>query len=123
MLTNEKPVFEGSFKQQLEEMSELIDWLWTEHDISFVKAGDDKVYAFGGNNHILVFDEAKWNGLIEFISPAGAITIKPVNKSGNFEVASPTLDEKGIITALTEGIAIIRNYYRNRYWRTPKPTA
>src|SRR5829696_989631 len=110
---SEKPSFTGSFSKQLGEMSDLIDWLWNEHDMSFVKAGDDKVYAFGGNNYLLVFDESKWNGLIEFITPKGAVTIKP-GENGVFEVASTTLDEKGIKNLFTEGLDVIRQYYENR---------
>jgi hypothetical protein len=119
---SEKPSFTGSFSKQLGEMSDLIDWLWSEHDTSFVKAGDDKVYAFGGNNYLLVFDESRWNGLIEFITPKGAVTIK-LGENGVFEVASPTLDEKGIKNLFTEGLGVIRQYYENRYWKTPKSSS
>ena len=51
--------FKGPYQKHLTELAELIDWLWTEHDKSFVKAGDDRVYAFGGNGYIIVLDEAK----------------------------------------------------------------
>ena len=118
-VVSDSPVFKGTYSKELIEMSELLDWLWKEHDLSFVKAGDDKVYAFGGNNHLVVFDESRWNGLIEFIAPGGVVTIKP-GENGSFEVASPTLDETGIKSLLKEGLETIRKYYENRYWKTPK---
>ena len=51
--------FEGPFQKQLSELATLIDWLETEHDNSYVKAGDDKVYAFGGGGSVLVLDESE----------------------------------------------------------------
>ena len=120
-VVSDSPVFKGTYSKELIEMSELLDWLWKEHDLSFVKAGDDKVYAFGGNNHLVVFDESRWKGLIEFIAPGGVVTIRP-GENGNFEVASPTLDETGIKSLFREGLEMIRKYYENRYWKTPKST-
>jgi hypothetical protein len=111
--------FKGTFSKQLTELRDLIDWLWREHDVSYVKAGDDKVFAFGGNNHIVVMDESRWDGLIEFITPKGGVTIKPA-EGGNFDVSSGELDEKSIKAIFKEGIDFIKNYYENRYWKTPK---
>jgi hypothetical protein len=111
--------FKGKFSKQLSDLRDLIDWLWQEHDLSYVKAGDDKVYAFGGNNHIVVMDESRWDGMIEFITPKVGITIKP-GEGGEFEVSGGDLDEKALKDQLQEGIDYIRTYYENRYWNTPK---
>src|ERR1044071_546816 len=75
--TSTKRNFAGPYKALLSELAELIDWLWKEHDQSFVKAGDNKVYAFGGDGYVLVFDESQWDGMIELMAPNGAFTIKP----------------------------------------------
>jgi hypothetical protein len=114
-----QPEFKGTFSKQLTELRDFIEWLWKEHGMSYVKAGDDKVYAFGGNNHILVMDESKWSGLIEFVTPKGAITIKPA-ENNNFEVAGTDLDDKTIKEAITEGISQLRSHYEKRYWKTPQ---
>jgi hypothetical protein len=117
--TSTHPNFSGPYKDLLEELANLIDWLWTEHDKSFVKAGDDKVYAFGGDGYVLVFDESQWGGLIEFMTPKGAFTIKP-GDDGNTSVTSTVQDEKASKQLFKEGISAIRNYYEKRYWTTPK---
>jgi hypothetical protein len=117
--TSTHPNFSGPYKALLEELASLIDWLWTEHDKSFVKAGDDKVYAFGGDGYVLVFDESQWGGLIEFMTPKGAFTIKP-GDDGNTNVTSTVQDEKASKQLFQEGINAIRNYYEKRYWTTPK---
>ncbi|MBI3651353.1 MAG: hypothetical protein HY231_10070 [Acidobacteria bacterium] len=111
--------FKGAFSKQLTELRELIDWLWQEHGVSYVKAGDDKVYAFGGEQHIVVMDESRWDGLIEFITPKGGITIKPT-EGGNFDVSGGDLDEKSIKEMFKEGIDFIKQYYESRYWKTPQ---
>jgi len=115
--------FEGPFQKQLTELASLIDWLETEHDKSYVKAGDDKVYAFGGGGSVLVLDESVWNGLIELITPDGGVSMKPAD-NGLIVVTGPGAeDEKTLKARLRTGIEGIRNYYENRYWSTPKTSA
>ena len=111
--------FRGPYQKNLTELAELIDWLWSEHDKSFVKAGDDRVYAFGGNGYILVLDESKWDGSIEFITPSGTLTIKP-GEGGVIAVEAANQDEKGIKQLLKSGTEGLRGYYERRYWSTPK---
>lgn len=115
--------FEGPFENQLTQLASLIDWLETEHDKSYVKAGDDKVYAFGGGGSVLVLDESVWNGLIELITPDGGVSMKPAD-NGRISVTGPAAeDERTLKARLRTGIEGIRNYYENRYWSTPKTSA
>ena len=110
--------FDGPFKELLTELSSLIDWLQSEHDKSYVKAGDDKVYAFGGDGFVVVLDESVWRGLIELITPKGGVSIKPV-EDGKVGVTSAVEGEAAIKELLADGIEGIRKYYENRYWTTP----
>ncbi len=116
---SKQPEFKGPMSNQLAELRDLIDWLWKEHGVSYVKAGDNRVYAFGDIKYLVVFDESKWDGVIEFITPKGAVTIKP-GENFNFDVSGTDLDEKTIKLIFKEGIDYIRNYYENRYWKTPQ---
>jgi len=111
--------FEGPYKESLKELASLIDWLRKEHDKSFVKAGDDKVYAFGGDGHIVVLDESIWNGLIEVVTPKGGVAIKPA-EDGKISVTSTIEGEQAIRDLLHDGIEGVRRAYENRYWSTPK---
>lgn len=113
-----QPSFTGPYKDQLAELANLIDMLSTEHGLSFVKAGDDKVYAFGGNGYIIVLDESRWSGLIEFLTPGGALTIKP-DESGNTTVQADKADEAKIKQLLKDGIDGVRRYYEKKYWKSP----
>ena len=111
--------FEGPFKESLKELASLIDWLRTEHDKSFVKAGDDKVYAFGGDGYVVVLDESVWSGLIEVVTPKGGVAIKP-GDDGTLSVTSTVEGEQVIRQLLQDGIEGVRRSYENRYWSTPK---
>jgi len=110
--------FEGPYKALLTELASLIEWLQTEHDKSYVKAGDDKVFAYGGDGFVLVLDETVWNGLIEFVTPKGALSIKP-GEDGKITVTSTVTDEAAVKGLLRDGIDSLRRYYENRYWTTP----
>jgi hypothetical protein len=110
--------FKGPYAKPLAELADLIHWLVAKHDKSFVKAGDDKVYAFGGDGFVLVLDEATWERLIELFTPKGAVSIKP-NGDGLL-VEGSSQDEKELTTILREGISGIKQYYEDRYWTTPQ---
>jgi hypothetical protein len=114
--------FTGPYQALLTELAGLIDWLWKEHDKSFVKAGDNKVYAFGGNGYVLVFDESQWGGMIELMAPSGAFTIKP-GEDGKITATSTNADEKASKQLFKEALDRIRSYYEQRYWNTPKTSA
>jgi len=115
----DRPNFTGPYQTELSQLADVIDWLWREHDKSFVKAGDDKVYAFGGDGSILVLDERQWSGLIELITPAGSLQIKP-GDDGKISIVAPEQDTAAIKKILGEGASGLRRYYEDRYWSTPK---
>jgi hypothetical protein len=114
--------FKGPYKELLGELSSLIYWLQTEHDKSYVKAGDDKIYAFGGDGFVLVLDESVWDGLIELITPKGGLSLKP-GGDGQISVASAVEGEAALKAILREGVDGLRRYYENRYWSTPTTAA
>ena len=114
-----EPNFKGPYKELLKELSDLIDWLHTEHDKSYVKAGDNKVYAFGGDGFVVVLDESAWAGLIELITPKGGVSIKP-GEDGSFSITSAVEGEAAVKQLLRDGIDGVKTAYENRYWSTPK---
>ena len=119
--TSTQTDYSGPYKKELSALGEVVDWLWKEHGQSFVKAGDDKVYAFGGNGFVIVFDESKWEGLVELMTPKGAATIKP-DESGKLVVDAANFDEKAVREILNQGAEGLRRYYEKRYWSTPNPS-
>src|SRR5439155_5320432 len=113
--------FEGPYKDLLAELASLIEWLQTEHDVSYVKAGDDKIYAYGGDGFVFVMDESGLSGLIELITPKGALSINPAD-DGTITVTAAE-SEAAAKEILREGIDGVRRYYENRYWSTPTTSA
>lgn len=114
--------FEGPYKELLSELASLIDWLQSEHDKSYVKAGDDKIYAFGGDGFVVVLDESVFDGLIELVTPKGGVSIKP-GDGGKISVTSVAEGEAPVKQLLRDGIDGVRRAYENRYWSTPKTTS
>ncbi len=110
--------FSGPYKALLGELSELIDWLKATHDLSFVKAGDNAVYAYGGDGNVVVFDESVWDGLVELLTPNTTFAIKP-DAEGKITVTSSNADDKAGKQSFKEALAAIRRYYETRYWKTP----
>jgi hypothetical protein len=110
--------FTGPHASALLKLADVIDRLCAEHDTSFVKAGDNKVYAFGGNGYIAIFDEAKWDGVIELITPKGTLSIKK-DPSGGVEVTSAVKETDAITEIISDGARGLDDYYQNRYWSTP----
>ena len=120
-MSNGKPEqpFSGPYKGLLDDLSTLITWLNANHDLSFVQAGDNSVFAYGGNGYVVVFDESIWGGLIELVTPGCTFSIKAGDDS-KITVASTNPDEKASKRSFKEALAAIRHYYENRYWKTPK---
>jgi hypothetical protein len=111
--------FEGPYEELLAELASLIDWLQCEHDQSYVKAGDERVYAFGGEGFVVVLDESVWDGLIELVTPKGGVSIKP-GDDGKISITSAAEDEATVKQLVRDGIDGVRRAYGNRYWSTPK---
>ena len=114
--------FSGPYKGLLGELSELIDWLNADHDVSFVKAGDNALFAYGGDGFVVIFDETIWGGLVELLTPGCTFAIK-LGEDGKVIVTSSNADEKASKQSFKEAIAAIRKYYETRYWHTPNTAA
>src|SRR5690242_11027357 len=105
--------FSGPYKDLLTDLAELIDWVNTNHDVSFVKAGDNAVYAYGGDGYTVVFDETLWRGLVELQAPDCTFAIKP-GEDGRVAVTSSNADEKISKQRFKDAIKAIRDYYETR---------
>jgi hypothetical protein len=119
-MSSNQPNFAGPFESALTKLGATIDNLWSDHGTSFVKAGDDKVYAIGEAGYIVVFDENRWGGLVEILTPKVTISVRPVPGQSGLSVTAPDLDEAKINQLLNETAEAISGYYGKRYWHTPK---
>jgi hypothetical protein len=117
--SQEKPAFSGPYKELLGELAELITWVEENHDLSFVKAGDNQVFAYGGDGNVAVFDETLWQGLVELNTASCTFAIKP-GENGQVTVTSSDPDEKASKKKFKEAVAAIRHYYESRYLKAPQ---
>jgi len=111
--------FKGPFKDALSDLASTLEDLLADHGTSFVKAGDDRVFALGGGGYVVVLDERKWDGLVEVLTPEATISVRPTAE-GNHDASAPNLDQSAVTNKLREANSRIRDYYGKRYWKTPK---
>jgi len=119
-MTTNQPDFSGPFEAALTRLASTINEIWADHGTSFVKAGDDRVYAMGGAGYIVVFDENRWGGLVEVLTPKVTISIRPVSGQSTLSVTAPDTDETKLNQLLEETARALQDYYGKRYWHTPK---
>ena len=113
-MSSNQPDFAGPFEGPLTKLASTVDEVWSDHGTSFVKAGDDKVYALGGAGYIVVFDENRWGGLVEVLTPKVTISIRPVPGQSTLSVTAPDVDETRLKQLLEETAVAVSDYYAKR---------
>jgi hypothetical protein len=114
MTTATSPAFSGPYQEALTNLADVVEKVWADHDTSFVKAGDDKVYALGGAGYVVVMDERKWEGLVEILTPDATISTRP-GEGGTIAVTAPNLEESDIKKHLKATADHLIEYYQKRY--------
>lgn len=110
--------FPAFFANSLTELSDTIESLTRDHGTSFVNAGAEQVYALGDSPYVIAFDSKRWTGITEVFTPKGTITIKP-GDDGKLALSADGLDDKTINKLIKQCCEKVREYYDNRYWKTP----
>jgi hypothetical protein len=88
-----------------------------DHRVAFIAAGDEKIYAYGGNGMVAVVSEKLFDGLVELETPRGTIRIEP-DADRRIAVTRATGEaEADLDGALAEAARTIDQYYARRYWR------
>jgi hypothetical protein len=83
----DKPVFKGEYTALLDEVFKLLVRLWDEHYTSPVFAGDEMIFALGGNGYSVVFSHLGFNTLVELRTPQGGIDLRPDASAGAVTIA------------------------------------
>jgi hypothetical protein len=109
----EKPVFKGEYRAILDEVYELLIRLWEEHNTSPVFAGDEMIFALGGNGYSVVFSHLGFQTLVELRTPQGGIDLRPEASSGGVTIAKVDSPEgvppQKLLRDLMKGLV---DYYR-----------
>lgn len=109
----ERPAFKGEHVELLDQLYDLIVRLWKEHYTSPVFAGDEMIFALGGNGYTVVISHLGFKALVETQTPRGAIDLRPDPESGAVSIArvdSP--DELQADELLRELMTGIVDYYQ-----------
>ncbi len=89
----ERPLFKGEHVELLNEFYDLVVRLWGEHYTSPVFAGDEMIFALGGNGYAVVFSHLGFKTLVETSTPQGAIELRADPDSGAVTIARVTSPE------------------------------
>ncbi|MBX7220090.1 MAG: hypothetical protein K1Y36_09095 [Blastocatellia bacterium] len=63
--------FQGEWAAELKKVYTLIERLWQEHRTSPTGAGDEKIYAFGNLDYIIIISQDVLGGLVELKTRVG----------------------------------------------------
>jgi len=72
-----RPHFAGEHSDLLDYFYELLTSLWERHYTSPVFAGDEMIFALGGNGYETVFSHLGFDALVEIKSPYASIDLRP----------------------------------------------
>ena len=102
---------------QLVDLVAAVERAHADHRVSFIAAGDEKIYAYGGNGTVAIVSENLFGGLVELETPAGPVRVEP-DVEGRITVTSVPGDAVvDIGTLLSDAAKSIERYYARRYWR------
>lgn len=102
---------------QLAALVDTIERLHRDHTVAYIAAGDDKIYAYGGDGYVAIISQRVFGGLVEIETPTGTIRIEPndageVAASGSEGESAAALGER-----LLEAKSRIERYYDKRFWK------
>lgn len=72
-----KPQFAADHQVLLDYFYELLTSLWEQHYTSPIFAGDEMIFALGGNGYETVFSHLGFGALVEIRSPHATIDLRP----------------------------------------------
>jgi hypothetical protein len=99
----------------LDDFIDVVEHLHRDHRVSFVQAGDEKIFAYGGGGYVLVISELVFGGLVELQTPTASLRVEP-DASGALTVVVVTPEGGSAASILEDGCAGLRRYYGKRYW-------
>ena len=100
----------------LDDFVEVVESLHRDHRVSFVQAGDDKIYAYGGGGYVFVISERVFGGLVELQTPTASLRVEP-DATGALTVTVVAPAGGSAAAILADGCAGLRRYYDRRYWK------
>ena len=110
----DRPRFSGEHAELVGQLYDVFVRLWEEHYTSPVFAGDEMIFALGGNGYMLVFSHLGFKTLFEARTPVGSIELRPNAEDGSVSISkvdSPEgISADQLVRDLMSGLD---DYYRN----------
>ena len=98
---------------EISRLVEIIERLHREHTVSFIAAGDEKIYAYGGGGYVAIVSERLFDSAVDFETPTTKFRIDR-DESGRLTAVSATGGEETSADDLTATAHGLELYYRRR---------
>ena len=106
----------ASAPAELEGLVETISRIHRDYRVSFIAAGDERIYAYGGRGFVAVLSDREFEALVEIETPTGTLRVAP-NLDGEIEVVAGGEDPRPLGERIAEARANLDGYYARRYWK------
>jgi hypothetical protein len=106
----------ASAPAELEGLVETVARIHRDYRVSFIAAGDERIYAYGGRGFVAVLSDREFEGLVEIETPTGTLRIAP-NLDGEIEVVAAGEDARPVGARFVDARAKLDGYYARRYWK------
>jgi hypothetical protein len=112
----DRPVIAMDAPPELTEFVDAVEVVHREHRVDPVRAGDEFIFAYGGNGYVVILSESVFGGLVELATPVGALRVEP-DAAGAISVALVDPNNRAPASVLlSDGARQLLRYYARRYW-------
>lgn len=91
-----------------------VERLHRDYTVSFIAAGDERIFAYGGNGFVVILSDRLFDGLVEIETPEGTMRIEP-DEGGRVGVTGA--GDAPLGPRLERARTSLERYYARRYWK------
>lgn len=102
--------------ESIRDLVAAVERIHEEHRVSFIAAGDEKIYAYGGNGYVAIVSDRMFGGLVEVETPSGNLRVEP-DDEGRLAATPDAGVTRDVGELLAETVRNMLLYYERRYWR------
>lgn len=112
-MTDESPSASAKSSPALDRLVEVIERLHRDHRVSFIAAGDQRVYAYGGGGYVAIVSDQLFDGAVDIEAPTMKLRVER-DADGRLVATSATAPEgpaDGDLSDIADGL---ERYYARR---------
>ena len=112
-MTDESPSASANASPALDRLVEVIERLHRDHRVSFIAAGDQRVYAYGGGGYVAMVSDQLFDAAVDIESPTVKMRVER-DADGRLVATSATAPEGPTVGDLSDIADGLERYYSRR---------